>query len=230
MQQKNPWTSTSNAVDEHTNTQQSRLKILASTPRKSLSEWMKYYEGKNRREEAEAIEGERDIQRDGNAVDTESHSMKPKPTPTRSALGKSALSKLMAEAKQTNNFTYHYHMRKSSGMDVDDSDDGGERDSLHLQVLESYRDKRFRLIQKALMSAIDNAESHVYIMNPYFLPPVKLKRKLRKASARGVEVRVITCDQSDVPFISMASRHIYEELLSNDSIRLFEYEGDDSTQ
>ena len=105
-----------------------------------------------------------------------------------------------------------------------------ERDNLYLQVLESYRDKRFRLIQKALMNAIDNAESHVYIMNPYFLPPVKLKRRLRRASARGVEVRVITCDQSDVPFISMASRHIYEELLSNDNVRLFEYEGDDSNE
>eukprot|EP01083_Nonionella_stella_P151697 485209_1 len=184
-----------NLYDE---TYKNRLKILASSPRKSLSEWMEYYEhgqGKEEKNEASVIQN-------------------------KSILEVAALSNLMDEAKQTKNFCYsHTDSHSDMGMAI------ALDQHLYIQVLESYRDKRFRFLQKALMSAIDNAESHIFIMNPYFLPPLKLKKRLRNASERGVDIRVITCDQSDVPLISMAGRHIYDELLSKDNIRLFEYGG-----
>ena len=189
----------------HDETYKNRLKILASSPRKSLSEWMQYYE-------------QNDGTKDEEKVDK---------IHTKSALEVSALSNLMEDANNTKNFSYSFGKSEFN----EDNDSGKEPEhNLYVQVLESYRDKRFRLIQRALISAIDNAESHIFIMNPYFLPPRKLKKRLRNASARGVDIRVITCDQSDVPFISMASRHIYEELLSQNNVRLFEYEGDDTNE
>lgn len=191
-----------NLYDE---TYKNRLKILASSPRKSLSEWIKYYEQN----------------------DDEIKEEKLNKIQTKSALEVSALSHLMDDANKTKNFSYSFGQNQSND-DSTESQKEAEH-NLYIQVLESYRDKRFRLIQRALISAIDNAESHIFIMNPYFLPPRKLKKRLRNASARGVDIRVITCDQSDVPFISMASRHIYEELLSH-NIRLFEYEGNDSNE
>ncbi|ETO13539.1 phospholipase D [Reticulomyxa filosa] len=93
----------------------------------------------------------------------------------------------------------------------------------YIQVLESYRETKMRNIQNALQSAIDHSLSHVFVMNPYFLPPRKLKKALINASLRNVDVRIITCDQSDVWMVSLASRHIYEELLQYPHIRLFEY-------
>ena len=90
------------------------------------------------------------------------------------------------------NYLQQHGNKFSENTDVNNTDNNEDK-KCYIQVLESYRDKRMRFIQKALRDSIDNAVSHVFITNPYFLPPRYLKKSLINAAKRGVDVRIITC-------------------------------------
>jgi cardiolipin synthase len=90
-----------------------------------------------------------------------------------------------------------------------------------VQVQESQGAVGRRSIQRALRLTIRNALDHCYITTPYFVPPLRLVRTIRKAAERGVDVRILTAGVSDVPIVSMASQHIYGGLL-NHGVRIFE--------
>ena len=64
-----------------------------------------------------------------------------------------------------------------------------------------------------IISAIDNAEKEVRIINPYFVPHEDLRRALREAARRGVEVTLILPAHSDSWITYYAGRAYYEELL-----------------
>ncbi len=67
------------------------------------------------------------------------------------------------------------------------------------------------------------ARSHITIISSYFLPGRMIRRLLRHAVKRGVEVRVITAGPSDVLLAKRAERWMYDWLLRN-KISLFEYQ------
>lgn len=90
-----------------------------------------------------------------------------------------------------------------------------------VQVQESQGALGRRSIQRALRLTIRNALDHCYITTPYFVPPLRLVRTIRKAAQRGVDVRILTAGVSDVPIVSMASQHIYGGLLHH-GVRIFE--------
>jgi len=62
-------------------------------------------------------------------------------------------------------------------------------------------------------TAIDNAEKEVRIINPYFVPHEDLRRALRDAARRGVEVTLILPAHSDSWITFYAGRSYYGELL-----------------
>jgi cardiolipin synthase A/B len=66
----------------------------------------------------------------------------------------------------------------------------------------------------AMISAIDTAEKEVRIINPYFVPHEDLRRALREAAGRGVEVTLILPAHSDSWITYYAGRSYYEELLA----------------
>jgi cardiolipin synthase len=65
----------------------------------------------------------------------------------------------------------------------------------------------------ALISAIENAETEVRIINAYFVPHPQLRAALQDAARRGVDVRLILPGRSDVPLVYYAGRSYYEGLL-----------------
>ena len=73
----------------------------------------------------------------------------------------------------------------------------------------------------AIVSAIDNADKEVRIMNPYFVPHEELRRALREAARRGVAVSLILPGHSDSWLAYYAGRSYYEELLEA-GVRIFE--------
>lgn len=83
---------------------------------------------------------------------------------------------------------------------------------------------RERFIYRALIDAIRRAESHIYLTSPYFIPDPKFFRVLRRASRRGVDVRLLVSGPSDHPFVDIAS-HSYYERAFRAGIRIFRYEG-----
>ncbi len=74
-----------------------------------------------------------------------------------------------------------------------------------------------------LAMSITAAKKTLYITNSYFVPDQEFRNMLKLASARGVDVRVITAgDKSDVKTTVYAGRAHYEELIKS-GIRIYEY-------
>jgi cardiolipin synthase A/B len=65
----------------------------------------------------------------------------------------------------------------------------------------------------ALISAIENADVEVEIMNAYFVPHPQLREALVGAARRGVDVKLILPGKSDNSLVFHAGRSYYEELL-----------------
>ena len=83
-----------------------------------------------------------------------------------------------------------------------------------VRVMEgSPKDEGLNDVYAAFISAIDNAEKEVRIMNPYFVPHEELRRALRDAARRGVDVTLILPGHSDSWLAYYAGRAYYDELL-----------------
>ena len=93
-----------------------------------------------------------------------------------------------------------------------------------VQVLESNVRRQRRAIQKATAYTLRRAVRRCYFTSPYFVPPRRLVKDMVEAADRGVDVRVMIAGVSDVPLVSMASRHLYGRLLRA-GVRLFEMQG-----
>lgn len=70
--------------------------------------------------------------------------------------------------------------------------------------------------------AVRRARRRVWIANPYFLPPRRLRRSLKQAARRGADVRILVPGQSDCPFALWAAQRFYASFLRS-GIRLFEW-------
>jgi len=77
-------------------------------------------------------------------------------------------------------------------------------------------------IRHAYLNAIHKARRYILIENGYFIPDRGIRRALRTAVKRGVQVGVVVAMYSDVHVAALASRALYGDLLSS-GVRLFEY-------
>jgi len=90
-----------------------------------------------------------------------------------------------------------------------------------VQVLESNRWRKRRAIQRALRYTISRAGERVWLTTPYFLPTPPLQHAIVRAARRGVDVRLLTAGQSDVPISRVLGRHTYGRYLRC-GVRIFE--------
>jgi cardiolipin synthase len=79
-----------------------------------------------------------------------------------------------------------------------------------------------RAISRAYLSRIYRAKRRIWIANSYFIPDRKVIRALNRAARRGVDVRILLPQVSDVPIVDWASRAVWPRLLRN-GVRLFEW-------
>ncbi len=89
----------------------------------------------------------------------------------------------------------------------------------------SISESRYRQeVVRSLIKRIRNAKRHVWIGSAYFIPTWKIRRALRKAAARGIDVRLLLPGpQTDHPAIRQISRRYYQRLLQS-GVRIHEYE------
>lgn len=73
-----------------------------------------------------------------------------------------------------------------------------------------------------LISAVKNASSRIWITQAYFAPTDELVDELEVAARRGVDVRVLLPQESDVDIAELAARAHYSDLLEA-GVRIFEY-------
>lgn len=77
-------------------------------------------------------------------------------------------------------------------------------------------------IRRALRADLRRAQ-RVQIMVPYFLPPQRIPRQLRRASRQGGAVKLILPGKSDVALSQLASRSQYRRLLKA-AAEIYEYQ------
>jgi cardiolipin synthase len=75
------------------------------------------------------------------------------------------------------------------------------------------------VIRRHLVHAIRRARRYIYIANAYFVPDRGLRRALRRASRRGVDVKLILPAESDVRSVQWAGERTYAGLL-RDGVRV----------
>lgn len=81
-----------------------------------------------------------------------------------------------------------------------------------------------RDILLSLLRALKGAKQRVWLATPYFLPTWKIRRALRRAAARGVDVRLLLAGRNtDHPPVRFAGQRYYPKLLRA-GVRIFEYQ------
>jgi cardiolipin synthase len=73
--------------------------------------------------------------------------------------------------------------------------------------------KRRRMIQREYWHAISRARRSIHLWNAYFIPGRGIRRLLRNACARGVDVRVILPERGNHPAVQFASEYLYAKLM-----------------
>ena len=93
-----------------------------------------------------------------------------------------------------------------------------------VRAIGSSPDDPYSLIYLTLISAIGNAERHVYLTQAYFVPDPQLLQALVDAAARGVDVKLILPSHSDSDVVFHAGRSHYSVLLKA-GVKIYERRG-----
>lgn len=78
-------------------------------------------------------------------------------------------------------------------------------------------------ITKSYLQLLNEAQSKIIIMSPYFMPGHQFRKSLRRAVKKGVKVQVILTGISDVWVSKYAERYLYDWLLRL-GVEIFEYQ------
>ena len=89
---------------------------------------------------------------------------------------------------------------------------GGPGTSL-VRALDNRKMRRRWAIRRAYLHAINQATRSINLMNAYFLPDRGICWALHRAVRRGVRVRVIVPEVSDVPAVAYATRYLAAKLV-----------------
>jgi phosphatidylserine/phosphatidylglycerophosphate/cardiolipin synthase-like enzyme len=89
----------------------------------------------------------------------------------------------------------------------------------------AYADSRqHRDILQSLIRALSTSKQNIWLATPYFLPTWKVRRALRRAALRGVDVRLLlTGPRTDHPSVRYAGHRYYPRLLKA-GVKIFEYQ------
>ena len=81
-----------------------------------------------------------------------------------------------------------------------------------------------RDILKSLVRVINSAQQRIWLATPYFLPTWQVRRSLRRAANRGVDVRLLlTGPRTDHPSVRYAGHRYYPRLLKS-GVKIYEYQ------
>lgn len=90
-----------------------------------------------------------------------------------------------------------------------------------IRAIGSSADEGTTQYYSTLISAINSAESSIYLTNAYFVPDAQFLDALKAAVARGTDVKIILPGQTDSGLVFHAGRSFYTDLLQN-GVKIFE--------
>lgn len=83
-----------------------------------------------------------------------------------------------------------------------------------VRAIGSSPEEPYSQIYSTLLSAINSAETQIFLTNAYFVPDPQMLAALKDAVNRGVDVRLLLPEKTDSFLVLHASRAYYDELLS----------------
>jgi cardiolipin synthase len=83
-----------------------------------------------------------------------------------------------------------------------------------VRAIGSSPEETYSQIYVTLLSAINSAETQIFLTNAYFVPDPQLLTALKEAVQRGVDVRLLLPGKTDSALVFYASRSYYDEMLS----------------
>ena len=83
-----------------------------------------------------------------------------------------------------------------------------------VRAIGSSPEEPYSQMYVTLLSAINSAETQIFLTNAYFVPDPQLLAALKEAVQRGVDVRLLLPEKTDSVMVYHASRSFYDELLS----------------
>lgn len=93
-------------------------------------------------------------------------------------------------AKQNVEGAQYYPLRSDS------VDTGGKT----VAIVDRVPRKTAKIMRQAYIKSLDAAQDKVQIVNPYFTPTASIKKAIKRALKRGVEVEIMIPGKSDIPF------------------------------
>ncbi|MHB1084151.1 MAG: cardiolipin synthase ClsB [Thiobacillus sp.] len=80
-----------------------------------------------------------------------------------------------------------------------------------------------RDIERVYLAALALARDEIVLAHAYFLPGYRLRKLLKQATARGVQVQMLVQGHTDHPFFQAAARALYRDLLAA-GVKIYEYQ------
>ena len=79
-------------------------------------------------------------------------------------------------------------------------------------IVDRYPKKTSKTMRRVYAKAIESAERNVQIINPYFTPTRIIKKAIKKAAEKGVNVEIMIPGKSDIKFTPDAALYIANQL------------------
>ena len=90
-------------------------------------------------------------------------------------------------------------------------------------IVDRTPNKTPKQMRCAYANAIRGAQKSIQIINPYFVPTHKVKKELKNALKRGIDVEIMISAKSDIPFTPDASIHVAHAMMKRGAdVFLFE--------
>ena len=90
---------------------------------------------------------------------------------------------------------------------------GGRAADGLLQVVAAGPDRAMRPIYRGVFTAFTLARKRIWIATPYFVPDDAISTCLENAALRGVDVRLIVPEKSDLKSVELAGRSYFDDLM-----------------
>ena len=76
---------------------------------------------------------------------------------------------------------------------------GEDKGDMMVGIANREPNKTNKIMRQFYISALDNAQDSVKIINPYFTPTSSVKKAIKRAIKRGVKVDILVSAKSDIP-------------------------------
>lgn len=85
-------------------------------------------------------------------------------------------------------------------------------DNLRLAVIDRHSGKKSDAIRDLFATMLNTAQHRVLLINPYFVPTHRVRKALKRAIDRGVDVQILLSAKSDIPLTPEASHYVGNNL------------------